>query len=287
MADVKLLIPQSDSENLKKDVEQLKTRFTAVLKELEYLLCNLDEENVTRAASVYAENIDTRHAKISDAQIGELSADKLTSGSIDAKKIEVKNLSADAITSGTIDAGKINVENLSADSLVSGTLDTEQVTVASGDGRLVIYDTVMAMYDASGTARLVMGLDTRPIVNGEENPNYNVFRFDIADESGAPCIQFDSNGNAVFSGIIDTKSNVNIGNRLKLMNAYGEGGVFFCTRNGSAMASVMCESFESGPGVMISADEGLYVNGSRVATEEYVAEVIRSVITGGAQTAAE
>lgn len=287
MADVKLLIPQSDSGNLKKDVEQLKTRFTAVLKELEYLLCNLDEENVTRAASVYAENIDTRHAKISDAQIGELSADKLTSGSIDAGKIEVKNLSADAITSGTIDAGKINVENLSANSLVSGTLDTEQVTVASGDGRLVIYDTVMAMYDASGTARLVMGLDTRPTVNGEENPNYNAFRFDIADESGTPCIQFDSDGNAVFSGIIDTKSNVNIGNRLKLMNAYGEGGVFFCTRNGSSMASVMCESFENGPGVMISADDGLYVNGSRVATEEYVAEVIRAVITGGAQTAAE
>lgn len=264
MADVKLLIPQGESGNLKKDVEELKARFTAVLKELEYLLCNLDEENVMRAASVYAENIDTRHARISDAQIGELSADKLTSGSIDAEKIEVKNLSADSI--------------------VSGTLDTEQVTVASGDGRLVIYDTVMAMYDSSGTARLIMGLDTRASVNGEANPSYNKFRFDIFGAGGDACIRFDSDGNAVFSGVIDTHSDVNIGNCLNLNNAYETGGLYFCNKNKNTMAAVMCDSFENGPGVNVSADSGLYINGSRAATEQYVVEVIRAVITGGSQS---
>lgn len=281
MADVKLLIPPSDSGSLKKDVEQLKSRFTAVLKELEYLLCNLDEENVTRAASVYAENIDTTHAKISDAQIGDLSADKLKAGSIDADKVEIRNLSADALVSGTIDADKITVKNLSADALVSGTLDTEQVTVASGDGRLVMYDTVLAMYDSEGTPRLVAGLDTRRTVNGAANPSYNKFRFDIADENGTSCIRFDDDGNAVFSGIIDTGSDVNVGNQLCLNNAYADGGLYFCNRNGSAMASVMCDRFDDAPGVLVTADSGLFVNGYKVATEQYVADVIRALLIGG------
>lgn len=284
MADVKLLIPQSDSGSLKKDVEELKTRFTAVLKELEYLLCNLDEENVTRAGSVYAENIDTRHAKISDAQIGELSADKLTSGSIDAGKIDVKNLSADAIVSGTLDASKVNVENLSADSIVSGTLDTGAVTVASGDGKLVIYDTVMAMYDTYGTARLVMGLDTREEINGEPNPSYNKFRLDIFDKNGRPCIRLDSSGDAVFSGVIDTESDVNIGNCLNLNNAYEEGGVYFRNGSGAAMANVMCDRFEDRAGVAVNADAGLYINGRRAATEQYVSDMIRAVMGGGTQS---
>lgn len=281
MADVKLLMPDFEGKNLKEEVEELKSRFCAVLKELEYLLCSLDEENVMRAGSVYAENIDTAHAKISDAQIGSISADKLTAGTIDAEKITIKNMSADSIETGTLDASKVHVENLSANSIVSGTLDTESVTIASGDGRLVIYDTVMAMYDKSGNVRMVCGLDTRQTVNGEPNHDCGTFRFDIYDKSGNACIHFDGGGNAVFSGVIDTADDVNIGNQLNLNNAYEEGGVYFCNKNGNSMASVVCDRFGDLPGLNITADSGLYINGSRAATEQYVQEVIRALLFGG------
>ncbi len=281
MADVKLLIPPGESGNLKKDVDELRTRFTLVLKELEYLLCNLDEENVTRAASVYAENIDTTHAKISDAQIGGVSADKLEAGTIDAREVTIENLSADSLVSGTIDADKITVKNLSADSLMSGTLDTESVMIASGDGKFAIYDTVMAMYDTNGVLRLFAGIDTRRTVDGEENPDYNKFCFDIINEDGVSCIHFNDDGDAVFSGVIDTKNDVNVGNMLRLNDAYADGGLYFCNNNSDAMASVMCDRFEDGPGVLVTADSGLYVNGSRVATEAYVIEVIQALLFGG------
>ena len=279
-------MPRASGGDLKKEVESLKSGFTAVLKELEYLLCNLDEDNVMRAGSVYAENIDTTHAKIADAQIGDLSADKLKTGTLDASRINVVNLSADSITTGTLDADLVNVVNLSADSIETGTLDTELVTIASGDGRLVIYDTLIAMYDGSGTARLIMGLDTRQTIDGVNNPAYNTFRFDIADENGNMCIHFDSYGRAVFSGVIDTADDVNIGDRLKLMNAYNSGGVYFCNAAGSSMASVVCERFENGPGVNISAGQGLYINGEKVATQSYVRDLVTTLLAaaGGGGT---
>lgn len=281
MADVKLLIPPNESGNLKKDVDDLRTRFTLVLKELEYLLCNLDEENVTRAASVYAENIDTTHALIADAQIEGLTADKLSAGTINADEVQIKNLSADSLVSGTIDADKIEVKNLSADAIATGTLDTESVVIASGDGRLAIYDTIIAMFDSGGVMRFFAGLDTRKTINGAANKNYNKFRFDIMDESGAACIHFNNDGDAVFSGVIDTASDVNVGNMLCLNNAYEDGGLYFCNKNGSAMASVMCDRFDDEPGISVTADSGLYINGERAATENYVAEVIRALLTGG------
>lgn len=261
MADVKLLIPPSDSGNLKKDFDELRTRFTMVLKELEYLLCNLDEENVTRAASVYAENIDTTHAKIADAQIEGLTADKLTAGTINADVVAIKNLSANSIQTGT--------------------LNTESVVIASGDGKLAIYDTVMAMFDSGGVMRLFAGLDTRKTVNGEVNKNYNKFRFDIMDGNGTTCIHFNDDGDAVFSGVIDTASDVNVGNMLCLNNAYEDGGLYYCNKNGSAMASVMCDRFDDSPGILVTADSGLYINGEKAATEAYVAKVIQALLLGG------
>lgn len=281
MADVKLLIPTSDSGNLKKDFDELRTRFTMVLKELEYLLCNLDEENVTRAASVYAENIDTTHAKIADAQIESMTADKLTAGTINADEVAIKNLSANSIVSGTIDADKIKVINLSADLIETGTLNTESVMIASGDGKLAIYDTVIAMFDSGGNMRFFAGLDTRKTVNGEVNKNYNKFRFDIMDENGASCIHFNNDGDAVFSGVIDTASDINVGNQLCLNNAYEEGGIYYCNKNGSSMASVMCDRFDDSPGILVTAESGLYINGEKAATENYVAKVIQALLSGG------
>lgn len=62
---------------------------------------------------------------IGDAQIGSISANKLTSGTIDAAKITVKNLNADNITVGTINGKLIGEGSVSLDSLTE-TVPTKQ-----------------------------------------------------------------------------------------------------------------------------------------------------------------
>lgn len=73
------------------DVKNLKRWGTALIDELTYLFNNLDKGNVIEAASVKAENIETKTAKISDAQIGNLNADKLISGRIDTELVSVND----------------------------------------------------------------------------------------------------------------------------------------------------------------------------------------------------
>lgn len=61
-------------------------------------------------------------AFIPSAAITNLSADKITSGTLDAAYIRVINLTADNIHGGTLDVGSMHVKNFSADDIVSGTL---------------------------------------------------------------------------------------------------------------------------------------------------------------------
>lgn len=61
-------------------------------------------------------------AFIPSAAITNLSADKITSGTLDAAYIRVINLTADNIHDGTLDVGSMHVKNFSADDIASGTL---------------------------------------------------------------------------------------------------------------------------------------------------------------------
>lgn len=257
MADIKFLLPEESTGNLKQDFESLKTKFISVLKELEYALGNLDEENVSRAASVYAENIDTTHAKITNAQIGNLSADKLTSGEIDA--------------------GKINVTNLSADMIQTGTLDTSNVAIASGNNRLMIDESLLRMYDSTGTLRFMMGLDTRPTLeDGKTNPYYNQFCLFIIDENGSNTIYFDDDGNAIFAGKINTKESVSVGERIVMQNCrHSNSGIFF-TSGSQTLGSISVEG--DSPRIELSAPNGVYVSGSKLATEDYVNQMFGSSV---------
>lgn len=91
-------VPPKLSGNPTSDVEALKRWGTGLVDELSYLFNNLDTKNVTEAASVKAENINTNNAKISNAQIGALTADKLKAGSVDTSKVTVSD-----------DTGKLNI----------------------------------------------------------------------------------------------------------------------------------------------------------------------------------
>jgi phage minor structural protein len=68
---------------------------------------------------------------ISSTHISSLSADKITTGTLDANLITVTNLNANSITTGSIDAKLVNVKNLNASNITTGTLDASKINVTN------------------------------------------------------------------------------------------------------------------------------------------------------------
>lgn len=83
-------------------------------------------------------------AFIPDAAIINLTASKLTAGTIDASKISVVNLNASNINTGTLNASLIKTGSMSADRIVGGTLDFKNVTVANLSAGSIVSGTLDA-----------------------------------------------------------------------------------------------------------------------------------------------
>ncbi len=104
-------IPGKITGDAVRDLNAFRKWGTALIDELSYILSNLDESNVIEAGAVRAENIDTSGAKISNAQIGHLSADKLRAGTIDTDLVVLKSGDGNLTLTGNsvkIDDGKFN-----------------------------------------------------------------------------------------------------------------------------------------------------------------------------------
>ncbi len=131
MPDVNLPIP-TPGLNDKDTIQNLIDVVYKMRKELDFLLQNLDESNVLRAqvariAEIYAGTIEankitTVEAKIQDAQIDNLSADKISAGTIDlSDSISVKNTDSSVkMDANGIDItnGKISIKNLGGASTI-------------------------------------------------------------------------------------------------------------------------------------------------------------------------
>lgn len=74
----------------------------------------VDGTIIARSASIYNGQI------IDQAYIGNLSANKITTGTLDASLVTVTNLNAGSINSGTLNAASINVTNLNANNITTG-----------------------------------------------------------------------------------------------------------------------------------------------------------------------
>ncbi len=107
-----------------------------LLEEIDTVGSEKLEEGAVTADKIGDEAIAEYHvqdAAITNAKIANLSADKLTAGTINANDIDVINLTADHITGGTLDARIVSVANLRADSITGGTLDAKKVAVVDLD----------------------------------------------------------------------------------------------------------------------------------------------------------
>lgn len=109
---------------------------------------------------------------------------------IEAASVKAENIDT---TSATI--GNAQIGALSADKLVAGSVDTKKVSVTDGEGTLDIsgseivirdknYDRFLAAYDKS---------------TGK-------FRFFLCNEKGKPTVSINSDGNAVFSGQVESSA---------------------------------------------------------------------------------
>lgn len=94
-------IPKKVTGITKDDIKAIQKWGTALIDELSYIFSNLDAGNVSEAASVKAENIDTSNAKIQNAQIDVLTADKLTAGTVDTNLVTVSSESGNLNITGT------------------------------------------------------------------------------------------------------------------------------------------------------------------------------------------
>lgn len=72
-------------------------------------------------------------AFIPSAFITDLSADKITSGTLDAGLMRVINLTADNIHGGTLDVGDMNIKNLTANDITTGTLTGIDIKAGDSD----------------------------------------------------------------------------------------------------------------------------------------------------------
>ena len=250
-------------------LRELQDLFCSLLDQVEFAICNLDAGNVSEARSVRADRIDTKTAKIVDAQIKSLTADKLTAGTIDAEEIEVVNLNADNIRTGTLDTQDVTIRGGSSNSYLQ----------ISGN-RIVMYET--------GRLRLEAGISED-----------GVFAFTLYNEQGAPQLYFDSNGNAIFEGnimggklissVIEGFNNAgqkhglwaNPGAQYADLELWHNGSKYFNISNqiGSAQLSANGSAFLESRG---SAGTTIYGNwksgGQTIATQDYVNQQIQAAL---------
>lgn len=73
-------------------------------------------------------------AIIKDAMIGNLSASKLTTGTLNAANVNIINLNASSISSGTLNGNKVDVININASNIVAGTISGKNLSISLETG---------------------------------------------------------------------------------------------------------------------------------------------------------
>ncbi len=181
----------------------------------------------------------------------------------------------------TADSGKIIVGET-----FTGTLYTEKCAIKGVDGQLDITNNVLKFTDSKGIARLYMGIST-----------LGDYMFQMRDKKGNMTMYINDNGEAVFSGNVETLKDAIVGATLTLKDIGGSVGATINingTRTvGAGYETVLQMRSKAGRGIDIDAytdgDSNLilrgknimmgtpdgtsgkiYANGGVVATQEWV-----------------
>lgn len=145
--------------------------------------------------------------------------------------IEAASVKAENIDTSGATIGNAQIGALSADKLVAGSVNTEKVAVADTDGRLEISGSKIVMRDKYNR-RFVAAY----------NKGTNQFQFMLFNNEGTPTISINSDGNAVFTGKVESSS-------IYASNVIGTDSNSFVEKDGGVFA------FMDGKGVKIMQDK--------------------------------
>ena len=239
---------------------------------------------------------------IGNAYIGNLSASKITTGTLDAGLITVTNLNAGSITTGTLNAGLITVTNLNAGSITTGTLNANligagtinSVTLNSGAINAGSYSTYAWPGSGSGAHLSASGLLVGNFNGGQGFLEFNAVNGSLyIGKGGATKLALNTAGDLQVYGRVTTQNGVQFGDDIVAPGHYGltlnstnytsvfmkrnDGVIFFRVNTGL--------SGEPNPngqnGLSFNSQDGvLYVYGDVIATGNIKALNVTETTTG-------
>lgn len=188
----------------------------------------------------------------SSARIPNLSADKITTGTLDASTVTVKNINASNITTGTINASKITITNINASNITTGKLSA---TYINGTGLKVTNGTFSGSISGELKDGITVGTDGHCTLNAYNSGHGNTGCTLSYSTTGYICIGQSSQGEEVWiysgryvtlgstdktsSGCYIIAKNLTLGNQNATDSTDTSSGRLFgnWTLNGSTLAT--------------------------------------------------
>lgn len=157
----------------------------------------LDFTKINAMESLYSQltNSDSNADIYVDSITGRLATfDTLVAGNITAENIKTGTITADSGIIANLAVGDAQISHVSAVKIDSGSLDTSKVDITSPDGRLLIQDNTMLIYDYINndllqpflrvqTGRIWDIVDRALVPRKDINDNY-VYGFEVRDKTG-------------------------------------------------------------------------------------------------------
>ena len=119
----------------------------------------LIKEAIIDKASI--KDLEVERAKIDNLSAKNGEIENLLAGNLGSNNIQAGSITGDRINIDTLQVKSANIIDLTASSLKSGTLDTSKVSISSPNGKIVIADATQQFKDSSGNTRLQIGEDAK------------------------------------------------------------------------------------------------------------------------------
>jgi len=137
----------NDDANAK--IKGLTNSYIDMSQYMQWILSHLDEKNVIRAGSVYAQNIDTRKAKIVTAQIEDL----IVGGNVQIGSAEdaagVTTIIGNTVTTGFVDALGVTAGYVAAENITGTYITGKTIRTAASGARIEINSSTLTTYNSS------------------------------------------------------------------------------------------------------------------------------------------
>jgi len=199
---------------------------------------------------------------------GQIVADYIATGTLDASKITVQKLSASSITTGTLDGTKATISNINASNINSGALNADLITTGTLNANLIKAGTIS---DTQGNSSIDMTNGVAKMTNFDAKARFRLLssagvekvrlahnvgagsNFTFFNESGVDC-----GGLASSSGGLVVVVNNGNGKHVAQIEPNTNGGAFFIANNSGETRGVF-HATEHGARIYVTNNSGTQV----------------------------